>query len=117
MPTSKPQTFGELKQHVSHLPDIRAEMRKNLIRKLEKKERLFPNIIGYDESVLPALINAVLCGHNIILLGERGQGKSRIIRNMIDFLDDDFHFNRTLLNVMQKTCLLYDVHILMELYS
>jgi len=89
MPTSKPQTFGELKQYVSHLPDVRAEMRKNLIRKLENKERLFPDIIGYDETVLPALINAILCGHNIILLGERGQGKSRIIRNMIDFLDDE----------------------------
>lgn len=89
MPALKPQTLGELKQHVSHLPDVRAEMRKNLIRKLENKERLFPDIIGYDETVLPALVNAILCGHNIILLGERGQGKSRIIRSMIDFLDDE----------------------------
>ena len=85
----KPQTLGELKQHVSCLPDVREEMRKNLIRKLENNERLFPELIGYDDTVLPALINAILCGHNIILLGERGQGKSRLIRSLIDFLDDE----------------------------
>jgi magnesium chelatase subunit I len=89
MPAAKPKTLGELKQNVSHLPNVREEMRKNLIRKLEKKERLFPELIGYDETVLPALINAILCGHNIILLGERGQGKSRLIRSMIDFLDEE----------------------------
>ena len=89
MPTAKPQTLGELKQTYSSLPDVRTEMRRNLIRKLENKERLFPELIGYDDTVLPALINAILCGHNIILLGERGQGKSRLIRNMIDFLDDE----------------------------
>ena len=85
----KPATFGELKQQVNHLPDVRTEMRQNLIRKLKTKESIFPEVIGYDETVLPALINAILCGHNIILLGERGQGKSRIIRSMIDFLDKE----------------------------
>jgi magnesium chelatase subunit I len=94
MSDQKPRTLGELKHHVSSLPDVREEMRKNLIQKLEKKERLFPELIGYDETVLPALINAILCnailcGHNIIFLGERGQGKSRLIRSMIDFLDDE----------------------------
>jgi magnesium chelatase subunit I len=89
MPTTKPQTLGELKQTHSCLPDVRTEMRQNLIRKLEKKEHLFPELIGYDETVLPAVINAILCGHNIIILGERGQGKSRLIRSMIDFLDDE----------------------------
>lgn len=89
MSVEKPQTLGELKKHVQSLPDVREEMRKNLIRRMEKKESLFPEIIGYDDTVLPALINAILCGHNIILLGERGQGKSRLIRNLIDFLDDE----------------------------
>jgi magnesium chelatase subunit I len=89
MSVAKPQTLGELKQHLSSLPNVREEMRKNLIRKLEIKERLFPELIGYDDTVLPALINAILCGHNIILLGERGQGKSRLIRSLIDFLDDE----------------------------
>ncbi|MBN2059033.1 MAG: magnesium chelatase, partial [Deltaproteobacteria bacterium] len=64
-------------------------MRKNLIGKIERGEPLFPRLIGYDETVLPGLINAILCGHNIILLGERGQGKSRIIRSMVDFLDEE----------------------------
>jgi magnesium chelatase subunit I len=89
MPDTKPQTLGELKQQTVSLPDVRAEMRKNLIQKLEENERLFPDLIGYDDTVLPALINAILCGHNIILLGERGQGKSRLIRSMVDFLDDE----------------------------
>ena len=89
MTDRKPQTLGELKKHFSRLPDVREEMRFNLIRKLEKKEPLFPQLIGYDETVLPGLINAILCGHNIILLGERGQGKSRIIRGMTEFLDEE----------------------------
>jgi len=89
MPQDKPATFGELKQIVPLLPNIRQEMRGNLIRKLKNRERLFTDMIGYDETVMPALINAILCGHNIIFLGERGQGKSRMIRRMIDFLDEE----------------------------
>jgi len=85
----KPVTLGELKQHVDHLPDVRTEMRRNLIRLLKNKGPIFPALVGYDETVQPALVNAILCGHNIILLGERGQGKSRIIRSMIDFLDEE----------------------------
>lgn len=83
------KTLGELKKKVTGLPTVREEMRANLIRKLQKNEALFPDMIGYDDTVLPSLVNAVLCGHNIILLGERGQGKSRIIRNMVHFLDDE----------------------------
>ena len=82
------KTLGELKKETSGLPSIREEMRSNLIKKLKTKAPLFPEIIGYDDTVLPGIINAILCGHNIIILGERGQGKSRIIRKMVDFLDD-----------------------------
>lgn len=89
MSAKKPRTFGELKKKVSFLPDIRSEMRTNLVEKLEKKERLFPELIGYDETVIPDLVNAMLCGHNMIILGERGQGKSRLIRTMVDFLDEE----------------------------
>lgn len=88
MSSKDPIRFADLKKKVSRLPDVREEMRNNLIRKLQKGEPLFPGIIGYDDTVLPGLINAILCGHNIILLGERGQGKSRIIRLMTEFLDD-----------------------------
>jgi len=89
MPNKKAQTLGELKKQVSSLPTVREEMRINLIKKLQNNEPLFPGIIGYDDSVLPGLINAILCGHNMIILGERGQGKSRIIRSLTDFLDDE----------------------------
>ncbi|MFC1823216.1 AAA family ATPase [Thermodesulfobacteriota bacterium] len=89
MATGKPQILGDLKKQVSRLPDIREEMRKNLVSKLKGKEPLFPDLIGYDETVIPGLINAILCGHNMILLGERGQGKSRIIRDLIHFLDEE----------------------------
>jgi len=81
--------LGELKKRVSGLPSIREEMRSNLIEKLKNDERLFPGILGYDDTVLPGIVNAILCGHNMIVLGERGQGKSRIIRQMVDFLDDE----------------------------
>ncbi len=89
MPDRKPKTLGELKKKVTHLPDVRHEMRENLIKKMAQKEPLFPELIGYDETVLPGLVNAILCGHNIIFLGERGQGKSRLIRSMVDFLDEE----------------------------
>ncbi|MEE8398368.1 MAG: AAA family ATPase [Desulfobacterales bacterium] len=89
MAKKKPETFGQLKKKISSLPDVRTEMRTNLIKKLKKKEKLFPELIGYDETVVPDLVNAILCGHNIILLGERGQGKSRLIRTMVEFLDEE----------------------------
>jgi magnesium chelatase subunit I len=89
MTNKKPQTLGELRKHVPRLPDVREEMRMHLIGKLDRKERLFPDLIGYDETVMPGLINAILCGHNIIFLGERGQGKSRIIRGLMEFLDEE----------------------------
>ena len=86
---SKPRTLGELKKQYKRLPTVREEMRNNLIKKLRNKETLFPSLIGYEDTVMPGLINAIFCGHNIILLGERGQGKSRIIRGLVDFLDDE----------------------------
>ena len=89
MTKKKPQTLGELKQVTSRLPGVREEMRTNLLKKIEKRVPLFSDLIGYDDTVMPSIINAILCGHNIILLGERGQGKSRIIRDMIQFLNEE----------------------------
>jgi magnesium chelatase subunit I len=63
-------------------------MRMNLIRKLESKTPIFPGIIGYEETVVPQVVNAILSRHNMILLGLRGQAKSRILRDLIEFLDD-----------------------------
>src|SRR5437667_3150595 len=64
------------------------EMRINLIRKLEAKAPIFPGIVGYEETVVPQVVNAILSRHNMILLGLRGQAKSRILRGLIEFLDD-----------------------------
>lgn len=89
MTLKRPGTLGELKRTVTRLPSVREEMQSNLIRKLKRGDALFPGMVGYDETVMPGLINAILCGHNIIFLGERGQGKSRMIRAMIEFLDDE----------------------------
>ncbi|NQU64703.1 MAG: magnesium chelatase, partial [SAR324 cluster bacterium] len=89
MQLSKPKTLGELKNQVSKLPTVREELRQNLINKLKSGEELFPDLIGYSDTVKPDLINALLCGHNMIFLGERGQGKSRIIRDLMQLLDDE----------------------------
>ncbi len=64
------------------------ELRANLLARLRSGEPLFPGILGYDETVIPALENALLCGHDMILLGERGQAKSRLIRALVNLLDE-----------------------------
>ncbi len=67
---------------------LREELRANLLAKLRKGEPLFPGILGYDDSVIPAVENALLCGHDLIFLGERGQAKSRMIRALVALLDE-----------------------------
>jgi magnesium chelatase subunit I len=83
-----PQTFGELKASGYQSVSVKDELRSNLIKKLKRSEKLFPGIVGYDETVIPQLVNAILAKHNIILLGLRGQAKSRIIRQLTELLDD-----------------------------
>ena len=68
---------------------VRDEMRENLLEKLARKEALFPGVIGYEETVIPQLVNAILSRHHIILLGLRGQAKSRILRSLVGLLDDE----------------------------
>jgi magnesium chelatase subunit I len=82
------RTLGELKRAGSGLsPGVKDEMRRNLLRKLRAGERLFPGVLGYDETVLPQLVNSVLSRHNMILLGLRGQAKSRLLRSLTTLLD------------------------------
>ena len=83
------RTLGELKKSGYASRSVKDEMRANLIEKLRDGERLFPGVIGYDETVVPQIVNAVLAKHNFILLGLRGQAKSRIIRQLTDLLDDE----------------------------
>src|SRR6476469_5379576 len=82
-------TLGELRQHFGSQPrTVKEEIRDNLVRKLQAGEPLFPGVIGYQDTVIPQLINAILSRHNFILLGLRGQAKSRIIRLLTDLLDE-----------------------------
>src|SRR6266498_854902 len=82
------RTLGELIESGYESVSVKDEMRANLICKLKRRERLFPGIVGYDETVVPQLINAILARHNLILLGLRGQAKSRIIRQLTNLLND-----------------------------
>src|SRR6201991_2053915 len=82
------QTLGELRQSGYRSRPVKQEIRDNLVCKLRAGEPLFPGIIGYDETVIPQLVNAVLSRHNFILLGLRGQAKSRILRALVDLLDE-----------------------------
>ena len=82
-------TLGDLRQHAgTRMRPVKQEIRDNLVRKLQAGEPLFPGIIGYDETVVPQLVNAILSRHNFILLGLRGQAKSRILRGLVDLLDE-----------------------------
>src|SRR5256886_2857909 len=87
-------TLAELKQTEWASParrqrTVKDEMRENLICLLENGATLFPGIVGYEETVIPQLVNAILSRHNFILLGLRGQAKSRILRQLITLLDEE----------------------------
>lgn len=87
MPEHRPTTLGELKSSGYRTRSVRDEVRTNLIRKLREGDELFPGIRGYEDTVIPPLVNALLARQDLILLGLRGQAKSRIIRELTRFLD------------------------------
>src|SRR5467141_3892355 len=89
---NKPRTIGELRS----IPDydartasisVKNELRRNLLRSIEKGDTLFPGVHGYEDTVVPQIVNALLSRHNFILLGLRGQAKSRILRGLSNLLD------------------------------
>src|SRR6516164_1890029 len=84
----RPKTLGELKASGYRSESVKDEMRRNLIRKIKAGETLFPGIIGYDETVLPQIQNAILSRHDMLFLGLRGQAKTRMLRQLVHFLDD-----------------------------
>jgi magnesium chelatase subunit I len=95
--TTKPSTLGELRKLPAYTPEaarrtVKDELRENLLRMLESGEPLFPGVHGYEETVLPQIANAILARHNFILLGLRGQAKSRILRGLIQFLDKEIPY-------------------------
>ena len=83
-----PRTLGELKKRGYKSRSIKEELRENLIVKAQQEAALFPGIVGYDGTVVPGLVNAILSKHDLILLGLRGQAKSLILRSLVWFLDD-----------------------------
>jgi magnesium chelatase subunit I len=85
---SQASTLGELRGSGWSSETVKAEIRRNAIAKIKAGEVLFPGVLGFDETVLPQLENALLAGHDVIFLGERGQAKSRMIRSLIDLLDE-----------------------------
>jgi magnesium chelatase subunit I len=91
-PTDSPRTLGSLRN--SEYPEsllarrsVKDELRQNLICKLKRREELFPGIVGYEDTVVPQIVNAILSRHNFILLGLRGQAKTRLIRMLTTLLD------------------------------
>src|SRR6266446_4056820 len=89
---AKPRTLGELRRIPDFDPrgasiSVKNEIRRNLLRVIEKGEPLFPGVHGYEDTVIPQIINALLSRHNFILLGLRGQAKSRILRGLANLLD------------------------------
>jgi magnesium chelatase subunit I len=84
-----PRTIGELREHGYQDRSVKHELRRNLIAKLRRNDTIFPGIIGYEDSVIPQIESAILSGHDLVLLGERGQAKTRIARNLVSLLDDE----------------------------
>ena len=87
--SSKPATIGQLRDSGYRVLSVKDEMRQNLMRKMRAGDELFPGIVGYEDTVIPQVENAILSGQDIILLGERGQAKTRIARSLINLLDEE----------------------------
>jgi magnesium chelatase subunit I len=82
------RTLGELKATGHQLRTVKEELRHNLLNRLRDGQDAFPGIIGFGQTVLPHLERAIIAGHDVILLGERGQGKTRLIRTLTGLLDE-----------------------------
>jgi len=87
--TSNVTTIGKLKSSGYKPVSIKEELRRNLIGALRQKKNIFPGIIGYDDTVIPQIENAIISGQDIIFLGERGQAKSRLMRQLVSLLDEE----------------------------
>jgi len=88
LPTSLASTIGELRADGWESVSVSAELRRNAVARIRVGEPLFVDVIGYDDTVLPQLENALLAGHDVIFLGERGQAKTRLIRGLTELLDE-----------------------------
>jgi magnesium chelatase subunit I len=88
MPAGLPRTLGELRAAGHQYRSVKEELRDNLLAIMRSGQPRFPGIVGYDDTVLPEVERAILAGHDMVLLGERGQGKTRLIRTLVSLLDE-----------------------------
>ena len=107
---SLPEKIRDLRNMGYEVLPIREELRNNLMTKIRNDETVFPGIVGFEETVLPQVENAILAGQDIILLGERGQAKSRLVRSLVNLLDESVpiiagcEINDNPLNPVCKSC-------------
>jgi magnesium chelatase subunit I len=87
-PMSRPATLGELRESGWESRPVKDELRQNAIARIAAGEPLVDGVLGYEDTVLPQLENALLAGHDVIFLGERGQAKTRMIRSLTNLLDE-----------------------------
>ncbi len=87
-PSTLPATVGALRGSGWESTSVKSEIRRNAAARIRAGERLFPEVLGYEETVFPQLENALLAGHDVIFLGERGQAKTRMIRSLVELLDE-----------------------------
>jgi len=85
---TRPRTLAELRASGWKSKTVKDELRQNFLKALQRNEELFPGIVGYDNTVIPEITIAVLAGHDILFLGEKGQAKSRLMRTLVRFLDE-----------------------------
>src|SRR5919202_2230207 len=90
MSTAPPDitTLGALRASGHVQRTVKGELRANLLDRMRDGEDRFPGIVGFDDTVLPQVERAILAGHDVVLLGERGQGKTRLIRTLVQLLDE-----------------------------
>ena len=86
--SSRPATIGQLRESGWESVPVKEEIRRNAVARIRAGEPLVEAVLGYEDTVLPQLENAILAGHDVIFLGERGQAKTRMIRSLTDLLDE-----------------------------
>ena len=83
-----PTTLGELRASGAAFRPVKAEIRANLLARLQAGEPSLPGLVGFEDTVVPEVERALIAGHDLVLLGERGQGKTRLIRTLVGLLDE-----------------------------
>src|SRR6478609_7818875 len=86
--SSRPANLGQLKASVWKSVPAQEELRRNVVARIREGRPIVDGVLGYDDTVLPQLETALLAGHDVIFLGERGQAKTRVIRSLVELLDE-----------------------------